>query len=64
MIDNFQFRTASPFIDAPANVDFDVTIQPRKLYRYDQRTGPLHLQPRGRQQVHPGGQRHRGPGRL
>jgi hypothetical protein len=28
LIDNFQFRTASPFIDAPANVDFDVTIQP------------------------------------
>ncbi|NTV82914.1 MAG: DUF4397 domain-containing protein [Bacteroidales bacterium] len=28
LIDDFQFRTASPFIDAPANVDFDVTIQP------------------------------------
>jgi hypothetical protein len=28
LIDNFQFRTATPFIDAPANVDFDITIQP------------------------------------
>jgi hypothetical protein len=28
LIDNFEFRTASPFIDAPAGVDFDVTIQP------------------------------------
>jgi hypothetical protein len=28
LIDDFMFRTASPFIDAPANVDFDVTIQP------------------------------------
>ena len=28
LIDNFQFRTASPFVDAPANVDFVVTIQP------------------------------------
>jgi hypothetical protein len=27
-IDNFQFRTATPFIDAPAGVDFDITIQP------------------------------------
>jgi hypothetical protein len=28
LIDNFQFRKASPFIDAPAGVAFDVTIQP------------------------------------
>lgn len=28
LIDDFQFRTASPFIDAPAGIDFDVTIQP------------------------------------
>jgi len=28
LIDDFQFRTASPFIDAPAGVDFDVVIQP------------------------------------
>ncbi len=28
LVDDFQFRTATPFIDAPANVDFDVTIQP------------------------------------
>ena len=28
IIDNFQFRTASPFIDAPAGVSLDVTIQP------------------------------------
>jgi hypothetical protein len=28
LIDDFQFRTASPFVDAPAGVDFDVTIQP------------------------------------
>ena len=28
LIDNFAFRTASPFIDAPAGVDFDVVIQP------------------------------------
>jgi len=28
LIDNFEFRTATPFIDAPANVDFDITIQP------------------------------------
>jgi hypothetical protein len=28
LIDNFQFRTASPFIDAPAGVNFDITIQP------------------------------------
>ena len=28
LIDDFKFRTASPFIDAPAGVDFDVTIQP------------------------------------
>ncbi len=28
LIDNFEFRTASPFIDAPAGVDFDVVIQP------------------------------------
>jgi hypothetical protein len=27
-IDNFQFRTATPFVDAPANVFFDVTVQP------------------------------------
>ena len=27
-IDNFQFRTATPFVDVPANVFFDVTIQP------------------------------------
>lgn len=28
LIDNFKFRTASPFIDAPAGTDFDVTIAP------------------------------------
>ncbi len=28
LIDNFQFRTSSPFIDAPAGVSLDVTIQP------------------------------------
>jgi len=28
LIDDFMFRTASPFIDAPAGVDFDVVIQP------------------------------------
>jgi hypothetical protein len=28
LIDDFMFRTATPFIDAPANVDFDITIQP------------------------------------
>lgn len=28
LIDDFEFRTASPFIDAPAGVDFDVVIQP------------------------------------
>jgi hypothetical protein len=28
LIDNFQFRKASAFIDAPAGVAFDVTIQP------------------------------------
>jgi len=28
LIDNFEFRTASSFIDAPAGVDFDVVIQP------------------------------------
>jgi len=28
LIDDFAFRTASPFIDAPAGVDFDVVIQP------------------------------------
>ena len=28
LIDNFMFRTATPFIDAPAGVDFDITIQP------------------------------------
>jgi len=28
LINNFAFRTASPFIDAPAGVDFDVVIQP------------------------------------
>ncbi|MCB9024118.1 MAG: DUF4397 domain-containing protein [Lentimicrobiaceae bacterium] len=28
LLDNFAFRTASPFIDAPAGVDFDVVIQP------------------------------------
>ena len=27
-IDNFQFRTATPFVDLPANVFFNVTIQP------------------------------------
>jgi hypothetical protein len=27
LLDNFRFRTASPFIDAPAGVDFDVVIQ-------------------------------------
>lgn len=28
LIDDFAFRTASPFIDAPSGVDFDVVIQP------------------------------------
>lgn len=28
LIDNFEFRKASAFIDAPAGVDFDVVIQP------------------------------------
>ena len=28
LLDNFQFRTATPFVDAPAGVDFDITIQP------------------------------------
>jgi hypothetical protein len=28
LLDNFAFRTASPFIDAPAGEDFDVSIQP------------------------------------
>jgi hypothetical protein len=28
LIDDFAFRTATPFIDAPAGVDFDITIQP------------------------------------
>ena len=28
LIDDFAFRTASPFIDAPAGVNFDITIQP------------------------------------
>ena len=28
LIDNFAFRTASPFIDAPAGERFDITIQP------------------------------------
>ncbi len=28
LLDDFMFRTASPFIDAPAGVDFDVVIQP------------------------------------
>ena len=28
LLDDFQFRTASPFIDAPAGIDFDITIQP------------------------------------
>jgi len=28
LIDNFAFRTATPFIDAPAGVDFDLVIQP------------------------------------
>ncbi|KAF5028115.1 hypothetical protein DSECCO2_662420 [anaerobic digester metagenome] len=28
LLDDFAFRTASPFIDAPAGVDFDVVIQP------------------------------------
>ncbi len=28
LLDNFAFRSASPFIDAPAGVDFDVVIQP------------------------------------
>jgi hypothetical protein len=29
LIDNFAFRTASPFIDVIAGVDFDITIQPK-----------------------------------
>ena len=28
LINDFAFRTASPFIDAPAGVNFDITIQP------------------------------------
>lgn len=28
LIDDFEFRTASPFIDAPAGVDFTIAIQP------------------------------------
>jgi hypothetical protein len=28
LIDNFAFRTASPFIDAPAGVEFTISIQP------------------------------------
>ncbi|HOP13504.1 MAG TPA: DUF4397 domain-containing protein, partial [Lentimicrobium sp.] len=28
LLDNFAFMTASPFIDAPAGVDFDIVIQP------------------------------------
>lgn len=28
LLDNFAFRTASPFIDAPAGTDFDISIQP------------------------------------
>lgn len=28
LIDDFEFRTASPYIDAPANVDFTIAIQP------------------------------------
>jgi hypothetical protein len=28
LIDDFAFRTASPFIDAPAGTSFDITIQP------------------------------------
>ncbi len=28
LIDNFEFRTASAFIDAPVGVDFDIVIQP------------------------------------
>lgn len=28
LLDNFAFRTASPFIDAPSGVNFDVIIQP------------------------------------
>ncbi len=28
LIDNFKFRTATPFIDAPAGEKFDITIQP------------------------------------
>lgn len=28
LINDFQFRKATPFIDAPAGVDFDITIQP------------------------------------
>lgn len=28
LLDNFEFRTATPFIDAPAGIDFDISIQP------------------------------------
>ena len=28
LIDDFQFRTATPFIDAPANTEFTISIQP------------------------------------
>jgi len=28
LIDNFAFRTATPFVDAPAGIDFDISIQP------------------------------------
>ncbi|MCF8230055.1 MAG: DUF4397 domain-containing protein [Bacteroidales bacterium] len=28
LIDNFEFRTATPFIDAPADMDFTISIQP------------------------------------
>jgi len=28
LIDNFEFRTATPFIDAPAGVEFTISIQP------------------------------------